>query len=120
MSRGWSNLYVADATALLPEISAAHERDWVSISTPAAQRRDRLTAFFTVDAHHALPAGIGVRYWDGQRYVPVHGLHVDRATGSNEPTTITFDPVETTKLELDLTSAAPGTDRGFVRIAELR
>jgi beta-galactosidase len=120
MSTGWSNLYVADATALLPEISAAHERDWVSISTPAAQRRDRLTAFFTVDAHHALPAGIGVRYWDGQRYVPVHGLHVDRATGSNEPTTITFDPVETTKLELDLTSAAPGTDRGFVRIAELR
>ena len=120
MSTGWSNLYVADATALLPEISAAHARDWVSVSTPTAQRRDRLTAYFTVDAHHALPAGIGVRYWDGQRYVPVHGPHVDRATGSNEPTTITFDPVETTKLELDLTSAAPGTDRGFVRIAELR
>ena len=54
------------------------------------------------------------------RYVPVHGLHVDRATGSNEPTTITFDPVETTKLQLELTSAAPGTDRGFVRIDELR
>jgi beta-galactosidase len=120
LSTGWSNFYVADATALLPEISRAHGRDWVSVSTPVAQRRDRLTAYFTVDAHHALPAAIDVRYWDGRRYVPVHGLHVDRATGSNEPTTITFDPVETTKLQLELTSAAPGTDRGFVRIAELR
>jgi beta-galactosidase len=120
LGTGWSNFYVADATALLPEISRAHAREWVSVSTPAPQRRDRLTAYFTVDAHHALPARIEVRSWDGRRYVPVRGLRVDRATGSNEPTTITFDPVETAKLRLDLTSAAPGTDRGFIRIAELR
>jgi beta-galactosidase len=120
MSTGWSNLYVADATALLPEISLAHERDWVSVAWPAARRLGNVTASFTTDAQHALPAGIEVSYWDGSRYVPAQGLHVDWATASNEPTTIAFDPVETTKLKLEMTSAAPHTDRGFVRIAELR
>ena len=55
---GWSNLYVADATALLPEISLAHAREWVSLAWPAARRSDTLTASFTIDAHHALPAAI--------------------------------------------------------------
>jgi beta-galactosidase len=120
MSTGWSNFYVADATALLPAISRAHAREWVTLATPAARRRDTLTAYFTIDAHHALPAAIQVRYWDGHQYVPVHGQHVVWAAGSNQASTITFDAVETTKLELDMTSAAPGTDRGFLRIVELR
>ena len=120
MSTGWSNFYVAGATALLPEISLARERDRVSLAWPAARRVDHVTAHFTIDAHDALPAGIEVNYWDGRRYIPVSGLHVEWAGGSNEPTTIAFDPVETTNLKLELISAAPNTDRGFVRIAELR
>jgi len=111
----WSNFYVAEATALLPNISLAHEREWVSVRWPAARPVDTVTATFVVDEAHALPAAIEVRSWDGSRWVPVTGLHVERGA----PTRITFDRVRTTMLRLDLTSAAPRTDHGFVGIAEL-
>jgi beta-galactosidase len=34
--------------------------------------------------------------------------------------TITFDPVQTTRLRLDMTSPAPMTGTGFLGISELR
>jgi len=40
--------------------------------------------------------------------------------GSNQPTTLTFDPVRSSQLRLDMTSAAPGTGGGFLMIAELQ
>jgi beta-galactosidase len=112
----WSNFYRKDATALLPPFSLAHARELVSVSWPAARTVSGATASFTVDATHALPAAIGVRYWDGQRWTPVRGLHADPAA----TTTITFDPVRTTRIRLDLTSSAPGTGTGFLGISELR
>jgi beta-galactosidase len=111
----WSNFYVAEATALLPDISLAHEREWVSLRWPAARSVDTLTATFLADAAHAPPATIEVRSWDGSRWVPVTGLQVEPGA----PTTITFDRVSTTMLRLDMTSAAPRTDHGFLGIAEL-
>ena len=45
--------------------------------------------------------------------------HVEPATASGEPTVITFDPVSTTRLRLDLTSAHPKAPDGFVAISEL-
>ena len=63
----WSNYYVKDATALLPSFSLAHAREWVSVAWPGAQSVSSVRAAFTIDATHALPADIGVRYWDGTR-----------------------------------------------------
>jgi beta-galactosidase len=115
VTTAWSNFYVAEATALLPDISLAHEREWVSLRWPEARSVDRVSASFVVDEAHALPAAIEASAWDGSRWVPVTGLQVEPGA----PTTITFDRVSTTMLRLDLTSAAPRTGRGFLAIAEL-
>jgi beta-galactosidase len=118
-SGGWSNRYVAPATALLPEISRAHASDWVSLSSPAPRRLTTLTAHFTVDATHARPASVAVSAWDGSRWVPVSHLAVDWATASNQPTTMRFDAVRTSQIRVEMTSSAPGTPTGFLQIAEL-
>lgn len=117
---GWSNAYVKAATALLPAFSVAHASDWVSVSWPSAQRLDAVDAFFTVDATHALPAATAVSAWNGTRFVPVGHARVDWAAASDQPTRITFDPVRTTRIRLELTSRAPRTDHGFLQIAELQ
>ncbi|HZB31937.1 MAG TPA: glycoside hydrolase family 2 TIM barrel-domain containing protein [Streptosporangiaceae bacterium] len=124
LATGWSNFYNKAATALLPAISRAHAAEWVSMAVapdgggrPAAV--GRMQAFFTLDGANAMPAQIAVSHWNGRTFVPVRNLRVDKATASNQPTTLTFDPVRTTKMRLDLTSPAPGTSTGFLRIAEL-
>jgi beta-galactosidase len=117
---GWSNYYDKAATALLPAVSLAHPSDWVSVTWPTARRWGGLSAYFTTDASHTLPAAIRVSYWNGRDYVPVTGLAVTWASGSDQPTRITFDPVDTTRIRLDMTSKYPRTPQGFLQIAELR
>jgi beta-galactosidase len=120
MATGWSNFYRKAATALLPAISRAHAAEWVSVSQPQAQTIDHVQAYFTVDAADALPADITAGYWNGKAFVPVKNLRISRATESNQPTTLTFDAVHSTGIRLDMTSSAPGTSTGFLRVAELR
>ena len=48
------------------------------------------------------------------------GLHVDWATASNQPSTITFDPVSSPTLRLKLISPHPNESNGFFQIAELQ
>jgi beta-galactosidase len=95
-------------------ISVPHPRERVSFSWPDARELSTVTAYFTVDGMHGLPAGLTVRYWDGTRYVPVSGQHIEWAAGSNQPTTITFDPVRTRRLKLDMEAT------GFLQIAEVQ
>jgi beta-galactosidase len=120
LATGWSNRYNKSATALLPAISRAHAAEWVSVAPAPGQTVGSLRAFFTLDAADAPPADLAVSYWNGKAYVPVTNLRVERATASNQPTTLTFDPVRSTRIRLDLTSSAPGTSTGFLRIAELQ
>jgi beta-galactosidase len=115
----WSNHYVKAATALLPSFSLAHEREWVSVAWPGAQSVSSVRAAFTIDATHALPPDIGVRYWNGTGWAAVSNPHVQLATASGQPTVVTFDPVSTTRLRLDLTSAHPKAGDGFLAISEL-
>jgi beta-galactosidase len=123
LSTGWSSFYNKAATALLPAISRAHAAEWVSMAVAPRDGRPaavgRVQAFFTLDGANAMPAQIAVSHWNGRAFVPVRNLQVDKATASNQPTTLTFDPVRTTKIRLDMTSPAPGTSTGFLRIAEL-
>jgi beta-galactosidase len=123
LSTGWSNFYNKAATALLPAITKAHAAEWVSAAVPGGGQPasvGRVQAFFTIDGANAMPAQISASYWNGQAFVPVRNLQVDKATASNQPTTLTFDPVQTTKIRLDMTSPAPGTSTGFLRLAELK
>ncbi len=114
----WSNLYTKAQTPQLPATSLSHAQDWVALNSP--QRTvGELTARFVTGGAYALPKEVGVRYWDGARYVPVTGLRVAWAGESGAPSTFTFDPVTTTGVRLYLTSAAPGTAGGFFRITEL-
>jgi beta-galactosidase len=115
----WSNYYLKAATALLPAFSLAHPREWVSVAWPRAQSVSSVRATFTIDATHALPADIGVRYWDGTRWAVVSNPHVAFASTSAQPTVVTFDPVETTRVRLDLASAHPKAGDGFLAISEL-
>ncbi|MDN3353781.1 glycoside hydrolase family 2 TIM barrel-domain containing protein [Actinomadura sp. DC4] len=119
-SGGWSDHYYKAATALLPAFSLARPADWVSVSSPTARTVGTVTPYFTIGSGRALPATITVAYLRDGRYVPVRNPKIAWATETNRPTTITFDPVRTTSVRLDLTSRAPGTPDGFLQIAELQ
>jgi beta-galactosidase len=117
----WSNRYSKVRTQTLPDVTNAHPRDWVSVTWPSAQRLSEIDALFITDANDQLPASIKVSYWDGQAWVPVGNQSVTFATASNAPTAITFSPVNTTQLKLDMTSASPNDPvTGNLAISELK
>ncbi len=120
LSTGWSNYYDKAQTANLRAVSVSNPADWVALAWPQPQSIDSAVAYFTTGGPLALPATIAVSYWDGREFTPVRNLAIDWATGSNQPTTLTFDPVRSSQLRLDMTSAAPGTGGGFLMIAELQ
>jgi len=115
----WSNYYVAAETANLPAVSVSSPDDWVSLAWTSPQRVSGLTATFLTSAALALPASVTVSYWNGHHLVPAPSTRVSWASASNEPTTITFDAVTTTRIRLTMTSAAPGTSAGFIAISQL-
>jgi beta-galactosidase len=92
----------------------------VTLTWASAQRIGIITATFVTGGTLGLPAAITVSHWNGHRFVPASGLMISWATASGQPTTLTFDPVTTTRVRLDMTSPLPGTASGFLRIAELR
>jgi beta-galactosidase len=116
---GWSNFYVKAATANLHSVSAAHASEWVSLSWAQPQTVGTLNATFVTSTTLSLPAAVTVTYWDGEAFTGVRDPQVTLATASGQPSVITFDPVTTTQVRLEMTSAAPGTSTGFFRIAEL-
>ncbi|MCQ8187306.1 glycoside hydrolase family 2 TIM barrel-domain containing protein [Streptomyces rugosispiralis] len=116
---GWSNAFRKPATALLPAFDGARKADWVSVTWSGRRRLRRVEVSFTVDAGHTLPASIEVSAWNGHAYVPVRGASIAWATASDTPTVITFDPVRTARLRLDLTSRHPGAADGAQRIVAL-
>jgi hypothetical protein len=120
LSTGWSNYYNKAQTANLRAVSVSNPGDWVALSWPRPQSIDSVVAYFTTGGPLALPATIAVSHWNGHQFAPVRNLAIDWATASNQPTTLTFDPVRGTRLRLDMTSAAPGTGGGFLMIAELQ
>ncbi|HEX3389275.1 MAG TPA: glycoside hydrolase family 2 TIM barrel-domain containing protein [Streptosporangiaceae bacterium] len=120
LSTGWSNYYDKAKTANLLAVSVSNASDWVSVSWPSPQSFDSVQASFTISATLAQPAAITVSYWDGSKYVPVRNLSISRATASNQPTTLSFAPVRSSQVRVDMTSAAPGTAAGFLQIVELQ
>jgi beta-galactosidase len=120
LTTGWSNFYVKAATANLNAVSVSHASEWVSVAWPKPRSFGTVTAYFTLSTSLTLPASISVTYWNGRAFVPVRNLKIDWATASNEPTTLTFDPVRASQVRFEMTSPAPGTSAGFLRIAELQ
>jgi beta-galactosidase len=118
-STGWSSYYVKAATANLHAVSVSHAREWVSLTWTQAQTLKALVATFVTSTTLSLPASVTVTYWNGTAFVPVQNQHVTWAAASGQPSTVTFDPVTTTEVRLEMTSAAPGTSAGFLRISEL-
>src|SRR5229473_669256 len=120
LTTGWSNYYNKSGTANLHAVSVSHASEWVSVSWPDRQEFSAITVFFTLSSTLSLPASISVAYWDGHDFVPVKNLQIVMATASNQPTTLTFDRVHTGQVRLTMTSPTPGTETGFLRIAELQ
>jgi beta-galactosidase len=120
-SGGWSNRYGKGPTQTLNEVTNARAGDWVSVSWPKPQTFGELRPYFTVDAADQLPATVVVSYWNGLGWVPVRDQHVQFATGSDQPSSITFQPVSTTEVKLDMTSSSPGSPTtGNLTISELQ
>ncbi len=116
----WSNRYSKVATQTLNGVTNARPEDWVSVSWAPAKQVSSLNASFITDANDELPATTTVYYKDGEDWLPVTGQHVTFAGASNAPSTITFDPVSTTALRLDMTSQAPyDATTGNLAISEL-
>jgi beta-galactosidase len=119
-SGGWSNRYSKGATQTLPQVTNSRPGDWVSVSWPAAQTFRQLNVYFTLDANNQLPASVKVSYWNGLAWVPVTGPQVALTTVSDQPSTISFDPVSTTAVRLDMTSRSPDDPvTGNLTISEL-
>lgn len=114
----WSNFYRKGATPLLPAISQAGARDWVSLSWDEPVVIDRLVAYFSLTDESALPAATRILFRDGDRFAPIDDaeLSIDSDSGL---TVIEFRSVATNAIRLEMTSAFPGTGRGFLRISEL-
>jgi len=119
-SGGWSNAYNKSATNTLPSVSLAHQNEWVSVTWPAARQVSSVVPYFTISANRVLPSSLTVSYWNGTDWVATTNQQVQFAAASNQPTTVTFDPVSTTAIRLDLTSPAPNTSTGFMQITELQ
>ena len=120
-SGGWSNRYAKGPTQTLNEVTNARPGDWVSVSWPRPQTFGELRPYFTVDANDQLPATVQVSYWNGVGWVPVRHQHIEFAAGSDQPSSITFDPVSTTQVRLDMTSRSPGSPTtGNLTISELQ
>jgi beta-galactosidase len=118
----WSNRYTKVQTQTLNAVTNARRADWVSLTWAPAKQVGQLQANFITDANDELPASVTVYYRDANDdWVPVTDQHVTFAGASNTPSTITFDPVTTTALKLDMTSAAPyDPTTGNLAISELR
>ncbi|WIX98630.1 glycoside hydrolase family 2 TIM barrel-domain containing protein [Amycolatopsis mongoliensis] len=110
---GWSNFYVKPATATLPAVSRPRPQDWVSLIWPAARRVGAVTANFVVDARHGRPDAVEVACRTARGWEPVRNLKVTWGSGSNDPTTLEFDPVTTTEVRITMTAT------GFLRISAL-
>ena len=116
----WSNRYSKVATQTLNGVTNARPEDWVSVTWAPAKQVSSLNASFITDANDELPATATVYYRSGEDWLPVTGQHVTFAGASNTPSTITFDPVSTTALKLDMTSQAPyDATTGNLAISEL-
>ncbi len=118
----WSNRYSKVATQTLPTITNARPADWVSVTWAPAKQVNALQPSFITDANDELPAAVTVYYRDGNHdWVPVTHQQVTYASASNTPSAITFDPVTTTALKLDMTSRAPhDPTTGNLAISELK
>ncbi|MGH3319058.1 MAG: DUF4982 domain-containing protein [Streptosporangiaceae bacterium] len=119
-STGWSNYYVKPATATLNAVSVSRRSDWVSLWWHRPRRLRTVTVRFTTSSTLTHPSRIAVTYWDGHRFVPVRSLHIDWSDESNGPTVLSFDPVHSRLVRLDVTSPTPGTGKGFMRIAAIQ
>jgi beta-galactosidase len=84
------------------------------------QRLTSVVPYFTISANRVAPVSVVVSYWNGTGWTPVAHQQTTLATASAQPSSITFDPVSTTALRLDLTSPQPGTSTGFMQITELQ
>jgi beta-galactosidase len=113
---GWSNHYVKPATATLDAVSRSRAGDWVSLTWPAPRRIGTITARFVVSDVLARPATVEVGYRTPRGFEPVRDL---RITWAGDLATITFAPVTTGEVRVTMTSPAPGTARGFLRISTL-
>ena len=93
----------------------------MSVGWGAPRQVDQIQPLFVVDANDQLPATVTVSYWDGSSWKPVSNQNTAFAGSSGAPSSITFHPVTTTKLKLDMTSASPNDPvTGNLAIAELR
>ena len=110
---GWSNFYVKQATGALKAVSRPRAQDWVSLAWPASRRLGAVTANFVVDGTLVLPAAVEVAHRTARGFEPVRNLKITWGTGSNDPTTFSFDPVDTTEVRVTMTT------RGFLRISAL-
>jgi beta-galactosidase len=118
----WSNRYSKVQTQTLNAVTNARPADWVSVSWAPARQVGQLQPSFITDANDELPASVTVYYRDDNNdWVPVTHQQVTFAGTSNTPSTITFDPVTTTALKLDMSSRAPqDPTTGNLAISELK
>jgi beta-galactosidase len=118
-SGGWSNAYVQSASVLLAEVSAARDRDWVSVSWPQPRPVSGAIVWFGVDGKHAVPASVTAEYWDGQRWREIPDATLRRSSSPDEPSRVGCSQVLTSGIRLTMTSARPQQADGFIRIVEL-
>jgi len=118
----WSNRYNVSATAHLPAVNNTRPKEFVEVYWPTYQTFDSIKLYFTLGGSapsYSLPESLEVQYWDGGEWVPATNQSITWATASNQPTTITFDKVTTTRVRVRMVNATPySTATGAMAITE--
>ncbi len=121
----WANKYSEGSTNVLPTITNSNHRDWVQVNWPTTQYFSEIDPFFACAAPctspttgYELPSSVTVTYWNGSAWVPVTNQQTTYGTASEGKSTITFDPIGTTKIRLWMIGGVDsGNDQGGALVA---
>ncbi len=112
----WGNTYSRGASVLLPAFSASRSAEFVEFFWDGTRVVKDISLSFTINASLAIPNTLKVQYWDGAKWVDAANQAVTKATESNQPTSITFAPVTTNRVRVDLQNATPYSNTGNMAI----
>ncbi|MCL2843787.1 MAG: DUF4982 domain-containing protein, partial [Oscillospiraceae bacterium] len=78
----------------------ARANDFVEVFWPSERTFDQVSLNFITPVNYIIPIDMIVQYWDGFAWVEAENQFVVRATANNQPTTIFFDPVASSRVRV--------------------
>ena len=121
----WTNSYSISATAVLPSVNNSRPYEFVQVYWPEYVTFDTIKLYFKTGniisgtPAASMPASVDVQYWNGVEWVSAANQAIEWAEASEQPTTITFNNITTTKVRVGMENGTPySTTTGNIAITE--